>query len=125
MTNPVVMQMFEDQVDAPFWFKHDCVYRCRCLHCGEHYTGETGQYLVKRMYQHNYNYIRNTDDKSALAEHCMQAHPGLPIKLEMVKVIDTNGYVDRKITESVLTQLTSNSLNRRIEGAGAIGNLYW
>ena len=43
----------------------------------------------------------------------------------MVKVINTNGYVDRKITESVVTQLTSNSLNRRIEGAGTIGNLYW
>ena len=43
----------------------------------------------------------------------------------MVQVVRTKGYVDRKITQSVVAQSTENNINRRIEGAGTVGNLYW
>jgi len=100
----------------------DGVYRVKCVYCSEFYTGEP---LQKRMYHHWYDYTRGSrEDLSALSEHCKNEHPGLPMKLELVDFHRTDGFVDRKVRESVVQQDKPSSINRRIEGAGTAGNLY-
>ena len=44
--------------------------------------------------------------------------------LEMVDIIKTRGYVNRKITESVIAQTRSGNINRRNEGGQVVGELY-
>jgi hypothetical protein len=126
--NAVVREVFgEEQSGRACWLSSDLVYRVRCMHClpAKHYVGETSQQLFRRMYQHNYNLVAETEDRSALAEHVADAHPGMPMKLELVDVIPTRGFVDRKCTESIWTHCVECSINRRTEGNGTIGNLYW
>ena len=49
----------------------------------------------------------------------------MPMKLEVIDIRPTKGFVDRKASESVIAQILPSPLNRRIEGAGIVGNLYW
>ena len=95
-----------------------------CFYCGKHYTGETSQLLCQCIYHHHHNHISNTEDKSAATEHFINEHEGLPMKLVMDSVVKTKGFTDRKVSESVIAQNSENDLNRRIEGAGVVGNLY-
>ena len=48
----------------------------------------------------------------------------MPMMLELVSLTKTCGFVERKTMESVVQATTSSSINRRVEGAGTVGNLY-
>ena len=60
-----------------------------------------------------------------LAEHVHEEHPDQPMRLELLDVIKTKGYVDRKNRESIIVQTQPCDINRRIEGNGTVGNIYW
>jgi hypothetical protein len=120
----VVQTVFPEQTNLREWRRKDMCYRVRCELCQGVYCGETQTTLQKRMYGHWRELLTENEDASALAEHFMTEHPGQPMQLNLIGTIKTTGYVDRKCTESVWQQLTENSINRRIEGNGTIGNLY-
>ena len=120
----VVREVFDTQLDKGFWYKRDLVYRVKCRRCSLRYTGETKQPLHHRFYYHNYDYVNGNTEESALAEHYAECHPGEPMKLEIIGLYKTNGFVDRKASESVIAQILPSELNRRIEGGGVVGNLY-
>ena len=48
----------------------------------------------------------------------------LPLKLRLIDVIPTRGFVDRKTTEAVVQSIEPSEINRRIEGERTVGNLY-
>jgi len=133
---PVVRLVFGEEAyeDARFLQK-DCVYRVKCSLCQECYTGETKQRLHKRMYGHwrplhmcrgnNPQEPRGKEgQESALTEHYLNHHQGEPMKLELVQLAKTSGFVNRKTMEAVVQATTDSTINRRIEGAGTVGNLY-
>ncbi len=115
---------FDEQHEERGWRAKDLVYRVQCRVCGWHYTGETGQELQKRFYYHWYGHTHGNEEESALAEHFLHHHPEEPMKLKLIETVKTRGYVDRKSTESIVVQSSECNINRRIEGAGTIGNLY-
>ena len=121
----ICRQIFPEQGDESFWYASDCVYRVRCTICGECYTGETKNDVQSRMQQHNNQRGTNLPEKSALTLHYEEVHPGQALMcLEMVDIIKTKGYVNRKITESVVAQTRSSNINRRDEGGQVVGELF-
>jgi len=121
--------VFPEDEGSAQWLARDVVYVVKCQHCSEMYTGETSVPLHKRMYNHWYGLRGNQEEESALTQHYFENHKYadgsiMPMKLKLEKVYKTCGYVDRKITESVVQMMTSSSINRRVEGAGTVGNLY-
>ena len=120
----VIKEVFPDQADDPRWIVPDSAYRVQCEHCEQCYSGETVQFLHKRMYSHWHALSKKKEDDSALVEHYLDEHPGLPMRLKLIEQVKTDGYVDRKVMEAVLQATTNSTINRRIEGAGTVGNLY-
>ena len=81
------------------------------------------------MYYHWYGLRGQREEESALTQHYLEHHKDadgniLPMNLELVQAIKTCGYVERKIMEAVVQAMFLSSINRRIEGAGTVGNLY-
>ena len=59
-------------------------------------------------------------------KHHIDVHGAdVPMKLQMLDIIKTNGHTHRKGTESVVHQTMPSQLNRRAEGSGTTGALYW
>ena len=111
------------------WMQKDLVYRMSCQgnngQCGECYTGETGSYLHTRIKNHIYCYnVEEKRNKSAMALHTSDRHPDEGFKYKVDRVIRTNGWVDRHVTESIVCQVTDNPVNRQMEGATSV-DLYW
>ena len=128
---PIIGSIFgEEHMDDARFLQKDCVYRVKCVHCGECYTGETQQKLYKRIYGHWYPLHSDKTSsgkegqESALTEHHLNHHKGMPFLLELVEVVKTCGYIKRKTMEAVVQATTDSTINRRIEGAGTVGNLY-
>ena len=138
-TAVVVRECFPHDAEKPIWHRKDLVYRVQCLRSAEQgrrefYTGETQMKLKKRFYYHWHDYIRDMDGQlaaqrddpqSALTEHYRAEHAGQAMKLKIIDLMPTEGIVDRKCTESVVQRTHESSINRRNEGAGHVGDLYY
>merc|ERR1711966_525263 len=99
----VVGKVFTENVDEnPQWLAKDVVYQFKCNLCQECYTGETSRPVHKRVYNHWYGLCRKCEKESALTQHYMDHHPGQEMSLELVKLVKTYGFVERKIMESVV-----------------------
>lgn len=118
----------EKNKKSPHWLAKDVVYQVKCVRCSECYTGETSIPLHKRMYNHWYGLRGEREEESALTQHYLDRHrfndETMPMMLELVSLTKTCGFVERKTMESVVQATTSSSINRRVEGAGTVGNLY-
>jgi len=85
--------------------KTGVVYDITCNDCGEHYIGETGRTLEKRLGEHQ------KQTTSAIREHQSQANH--EIDWEGVKILDRESVdVKRKIKEAIHIRCQRPTLNR-------------
>eukprot|EP00400_MALV-I_sp_L67-5_P001111 gene1111-288_t len=82
--------------------------------------------IVLRTPRHNRDLIQSyRSPQCALTEHYRAEHAGQAMKLKIIDLMPTEGIVDRKCTESVVQRTHESSINRRNEGAGHVGDLYY
>uniref|UniRef100_A0A8D9BPX0 Reverse transcriptase domain-containing protein n=1 Tax=Cacopsylla melanoneura TaxID=428564 RepID=A0A8D9BPX0_9HEMI len=93
--------------------KSGIVYKIDCENCSSSYIGESGQYLKKRMYQHNYD-IKRDNNVSALTNHAFEnSHK---FDFDNVKIVDTeNNARKRKVLEAFHINSTPQSINYKTD----------
>ena len=95
------------------------VYMIPCSVCPQSYFGETGRSFKIRLREHQSQVTRNNDEKSAVADHCVQTgHPADWRKSRLIyKSFD---WYERVIVESVVISETSSRNYNRKDGLRVI-----
>lgn len=117
-------QLFNRSKDkCPKALKSNVIYKITC-ECGQHYIGQTKQWLKSRMYSHQYD-ITKKKTNTALAMHA--SNTTHKFDFEDVKILDTESNLGKRLLlEMIHINCTENCVNQRkdIEGLSNIyGNL--
>ena len=92
-----------------FFKKSNVIYKVKCKNCPGTYTGETKQYLGKRLKQHERD-VSLESNATALSQHCTQKKH--KFNFENCKIINSESNTfKRKMLESVHILKDTNSIN--------------
>ena len=117
-----VANFFTRLKDATPWNRiSGVVYHVPCADCEQCYVGQTGNYLVDRLKQHELD-VKNKREKSALSQHCLQL--GHNMDFDDARVLHHKVSLrERLFFEMVGIANSANTMNLRSDVDG-LSNIY-
>ena len=96
--------------------KSGVVYKINCRDCNGCYIGQTGRYLKKRIYEHQYS-LRSTNFTSGLKEHCLNCLHSFDFgSVDILEQGIKNKY-KRESLESIHILRNRNNVNLMVESS--------
>jgi hypothetical protein len=98
---------------TPMMLQSNVVYQVTC-ECGVIYTGQSLQWLRKRLYQHKLNIKNSNGDHSALCKHAID-EKHVPLWDQVKIVYHESNKKKREVLEMIAIKKSSNSINKQTD----------
>ncbi len=87
------------------------IYSVPCGGCDKSYIGQTGQYLKKRLYQHQYD-IKKEIPLCALAQHVHESRH--EFNFEGTKILDKENNYNKRLLKEMLFITKHKTVNKKL-----------